>query len=128
MTAASQWRPSTHPSTRVAEAIARATDRLKRFPAERAVDLLTQPTDEHIDHVRAALISLIPGALDQLQPREHLAGPAHERRQYHELTRRQIKLGLPAPNPLGGAIQPQVTNHQLRWARHRTPAGERPPG
>jgi hypothetical protein len=52
--------------------------------------------------------------------------PAHGCSVYCLMCTAKIKLGLPAPNPLGGAIQPQVTNHQLRWAGHRTPAGERP--
>src|SRR4051812_34504473 len=59
-----------------AQAVAGAADGLDRATAERPVDLLAQVAHVHVDHVRAVLVLVVPGHLEQLVAREDLAGPA----------------------------------------------------
>ena len=46
---------------------------------EGPVDLLAQVADVDVDDVRAVLVLVVPGVLEQLVAGEHLPGPPHER-------------------------------------------------
>src|SRR6201995_96999 len=78
----------------VAQAVARAADGLELGDAERAVDLVAQVADVDVDDVRAVLVVVVPGVLEQLVAREDLAGVAHERLEELELLGRQVHLVL----------------------------------
>src|SRR4051812_22142120 len=110
----------------VAEAVSGAAHRLELRHAERAIDLVAQVADVDVDDVRAVLVVVVPGVLEQLVAREHLARVAHERLQKLELLRRQRDLGAAAPHAPGRGIQPQVADLQDGRALHRPAAGQRP--
>src|SRR5881275_1728215 len=65
-------------SCRLAQAVADPAHGLDRRAAEGPVDLLAQPAHIDLDHVRFRLVREVPGVLDQLESREHLAGAVHE--------------------------------------------------
>ena len=77
---------------------------------ERLVDLGAQVPDVDVDDVGAALVGEIPGVLEEVEPGEDLLGPSHERLEQRELLRRQIDLGITAPDPPRRRVEPQVTD------------------
>src|SRR5687767_614238 len=82
-----------------AQPVARAAHRLDRLHAERPVHLLAQVADVDVDDVRAVLVLVVPGVLEQLEAGEHLAGAAHEDLEQRELLGRQRYLLVPPPDP-----------------------------
>src|SRR5215203_724395 len=92
----------------IAQPVPRAAHRLELIDAERPVDLVAQVADVDVDDVRAVLVVVVPGVLEQLVAREHLAGMAHERLEQLEFLRRQGHLGFPAPHAPGGGVEPQI--------------------
>src|SRR4051794_20864607 len=50
----------------VPQAVARASHRLELRDAERPVDLVAQVADVDVDDVRAVLVVVVPGVLEQL--------------------------------------------------------------
>src|SRR5207253_10022288 len=102
----------------------------ERLPAERFVDLAAQVADVDVDDVRAVLVGEVPGVLEQVQPREDLARPAHERLEERELLRRQVDLARAAPGTAGRRVEAQVADLEhgrpleLAAAAERAEAGE----
>src|SRR3954452_6362950 len=109
----------------VAQAVAGAAHRLELRDAERTVDLVAQVADVDVDDVRAVLVVVVPGVLEQLVAREHLARVAHEGLQELELLRRQRHLGVAAPHAAGGGIQAKVADLEHRGALDGAAAGQR---
>ena len=64
------------------------------------------------DNVRAVVVVDVPALLQQLVPREHLSRPAHEQLEQRELLRRQLDLGVAAPDALGGGVELQVADFE----------------
>src|SRR3954466_15830411 len=112
------------PVESVPEAIAGAAHRLELRDAERAVDLVAQVADVDVDDVRAVLVVVVPGVLEQLVAREDLAGVAHERLQELELLGRQVYLAVAPPDPAGGGVELQVADLEHRRALDRAATGE----
>ncbi len=71
-----------------------------------------------------ALEREIPGGVEQLDPRERLAGPAHERLEQDELLGRQLDLDLAPPDAMPGRVEPEVADGELGRARLRSTASE----
>jgi hypothetical protein len=64
--------------------------------------------------------------LDEVQAREHLPRPAHERLQQRELLGRQLDLDAVAPHLPGRGVQAERADLQHRGPLHHATAGERP--
>ena len=86
--------------------------RFQRPAAERLVDLAPQVADVDIDDVGARVVGEIPGVLEQVQPREDLAGPPHERLEQRELLGRERDLVAAATDLPGRRVEHQITNAQ----------------
>ena len=111
-----------------AEPVAQPADRLDRLQAERPVDLLAQVADVHLDDVRALLEAEVPGRLEQLHLRQHMAGVAHEGLQQRELARGQLDLAVAAPDRAGGRIEPERAGPEHGGPPRRRRAGRAPAG
>ena len=109
-----------------AEPVADAANRLDRLAPERPVDLLAQVPDVDVDDVRPALERHVPGSVEQLEPGEHDARPAHEQLEHRELARRELELGLAAPRAMRRRIEPQVADLDRRRPLARRPPHDRP--
>src|SRR4051812_6838004 len=90
-----------------AQPVAGSPDRLDGLDAERAVDLLAQVTDVDVDDVRAILVVVVPGVLEEREAVEHLTGPPHQRLEQRVLLRRQRDVGAVAPDAPGRGIEVQ---------------------
>src|SRR5439155_20016657 len=85
------------PAAVSSQPVARPAHSLDRFQPERTVDLLPQVPDVDVHDVRAVLVSVVPGVLEQVEPREHLPGSAHEDLEQGELLGRKIDLPVAPP-------------------------------
>src|SRR5512132_3936176 len=81
------------------QAIASPANRLDRVESEGTVDLLPQVADVDVDDVRAVVVAVVPGVLEQFEPRQDLAGAAHEGLEQRELLRRELDRRVAAPRP-----------------------------
>ena len=72
------------------------------------------------------LVLVVPGVLEQLEAREHAARPAHERLEQRELLRRELDLGVAAPDAPRGRVEAQVADREHRRPLGRAAPGERP--
>src|SRR3954468_14609249 len=117
--------PGVGPLRLVPQAIPRAAHGLQLRHAERAVDLVAQVADVDVDDVRAVLVVVVPGVLEQLVAREHLARVAHERLQKLELLGREVDLGVLAPDAAGGRVELERADLEHRRALHRAATGQR---
>src|SRR5206468_2744010 len=112
------------------EPVARSAYRLERAASKRLVDLPSQVSDVDVDDVRAVLVGEVPGVFQQVQSREDLAGPPHERLEQRELLRRQADLLVSPPHLAGRRVEPKVAGLEhvrplrVAAAGERTEAGE----
>src|ERR1700754_1778286 len=111
----------------IAEAISGAAHGLQLRDPERPVDLVAQVADVDVDDVRAVLVVVVPGVLEQLVARQHLAGVAHERLQQLELLGGQVDLVVAPPDPARRRVELQRAHLEHRRALHRPAAGQRAP-
>src|SRR5437588_3232385 len=90
-------------SCRLPQAVADPAHGLDRRAAEGPVDPLAQPAHVDLDHVRPRLVGEVPGVLDELESRKHLAGTAHERLEEGEFLGRELDVDAsPRHLPAGG--------------------------
>src|SRR5581483_4350230 len=109
-----------------AQPVADAANRLDRVAAERPVDLLAQVADVDVDDVGAALERDVPGAVEELRPRQRDAGAAHEQLEKGELLRGEVELVAAAPGSMGRGVEAQVADLEDGGTLDRSAPGERP--
>src|SRR5262249_33983878 len=83
-------------------------DGLDRRPAERLVEFLAQMPDIDLDDVRVAVEGEVPDVVQNGALGEYLAGTAHQELEQRELAGGEADLGVAAPDPVCGRVQPQV--------------------
>src|SRR5919108_2521896 len=90
------------------KAVAGAAHSLDRVAPERAVDLLSEVANVHVDDVRAVFVRVVPAVLEEVEAREHLARPAHERLEQRELLARERDLDVAPPGAPRRGVEAQI--------------------
>src|SRR5919109_4685287 len=106
--------------------VAGAAHGLERAAAERLVDLAAQVANVDVDDVGACVVREVPGVLEQVQPGEHLAWPAHERLQQRELLGRERDLLVAAPDLPRRGVEREVADLEHARALSVPASRERP--
>src|SRR5262249_4195253 len=106
--------------------VAQATYRLQRGPPEGTVDLAAQRADVDVDDPGVAVIGEVPNVLDQRDPGENLARPAHEVLKQREFGWGQLDRGTAPAHLMPSWIQGQVPHHENHRTHHGRPADQSP--
>src|SRR6476659_4433837 len=94
------------------ENISDSPDRLQHLLLEALVDLVAQPEDEHVDHVRARIERVVPDVRQNHRLRDDPPGVAHQILEQRKLSRAESDFTAVAGNAASDEVHYQIADEE----------------